>query len=70
MSDLKRNSDGDVVCQVCGCEGNCKCGHYPPQWALDNGRGCGLNDMLVCPCCTNTGSHRPSEPEANDGSVG
>lgn len=50
--DLKRGTDGEVVCQECGCEGNTKCGHFPPKWALDSGRGCGLDEYLICPCCT------------------
>jgi hypothetical protein len=50
--EIKTNKDKFPVCQVCGCDGNCECGHQPPQTTLDNGRGCALNPtFLTCPCC-------------------
>ena len=72
--EIKRDANGDVVCQICECQGNAKCGHNPPQWALDNGRGCGLDEYLVCPCCNEkhaakgkTGKMCPVDCEPCDG---
>lgn len=39
------------ICWKCRCKGNQSCGHRPPQWALDSGRGCALSGWMECPCC-------------------
>ena len=36
-----------VVCEMCGCRGNCECGHE----SLNKRMGCTLDAVLVCPCC-------------------
>lgn len=45
------NEDSECRCVSCGCAGNEECGHPPPQWALDSGRGCALDRAGYCPCC-------------------
>ena len=48
---MPKDKDMAVLCARCGCAGNLKCGHEPPEWAKDVGIYCALDACLVCPCC-------------------
>jgi hypothetical protein len=55
-------SDDLPVCELCGCRGNCECGHEP----LNPEMGCTLIDEAVCPCCLKDPQHMLHFREARD----